>query len=114
MNQLCNPETSALALGSARHRHAAGDWFALLFLLMPDHLHALVAFPPHKAMVEVVPLWKGYLARMAGIRWQRGFFDHRLRCAESWEAKALYIRMNPVRAGLIANPENWPYQWQPK
>lgn len=34
-------------------------------------------------------------------RWQRDFFDHRLRSIESAAEKAQYIRMNPVRAGLV-------------
>ena len=41
--------------------------------------------------------------------WQEGFFDHRLRHDESLEEKTYYIRMNPVRAGLIEKPETWPY-----
>ena len=26
------------------------------------------------------------------------------------EAKSMYVRMNPVRAGLVAHPEDWPYR----
>jgi hypothetical protein len=43
-------------------------------------------------------------------RWQEGFFDHVLRSAESYAQKWEYVRMNPVRAGLCASPEQWPYQ----
>jgi hypothetical protein len=114
VNQLCNPETASLVLGSARHLHQSGSWFVRILLLMPDHLHALAAFPLEKEMTSVIPLWKGFLARMAGVRWQRGFFDHRIRNDKEWEAKAEYIRMNPARAGLIADPKNWPYVWEPK
>ena len=41
--------------------------------------------------------------------WQRGFFDHLLRSAESYGQKWNYVRENPVRAGLVAQPEDWPY-----
>jgi hypothetical protein len=40
---------------------------------------------------------------------QEGFFDHRIRSNESAEEKRQYILMNPVRAGLVARPEDWPY-----
>ena len=40
--------------------------------------------------------------------WQEGFFDHVLRSAESYAQK--WVRMNPVRAGLCREPEEWPYQ----
>jgi REP element-mobilizing transposase RayT len=114
VNHLCNPETAEFVLGSARHRHFKGDWFARIVLLMPDHLHALLAFPPGDRMADVIWKWKSYLARLYGIRWQRGFFDHRIRNPGAWDSKALYIRMNPVRAGLITDPRNWPYQWEPR
>jgi mono/diheme cytochrome c family protein len=35
-----------------------------------------------------------------------------LRKEESYQEKADYIRANPVRAGLIAASEDWPYFWQ--
>jgi len=42
--------------------------------------------------------------------WQEGFFDHILRNDESMRQKWEYIRQNPVRAGLITDPKDWPYQ----
>jgi hypothetical protein len=62
-------------------------------------------------MVEVVADWKRFVARKTGVEWQKGFFDHRLRHDESFEEKAHYIRMNPVRAELVANPGDWPHVW---
>ena len=45
----------------------------------------------------------------SGRAWQTGFFDHVLRSGESYGEKWEYVRMNPVRAGLAARPEDWPY-----
>jgi hypothetical protein len=42
--------------------------------------------------------------------WQAGFFDHLLRRSESYAAKWEYVRRNPVRAGLVSEPDLWPYQ----
>ncbi|MGD1019727.1 MAG: transposase [Verrucomicrobiia bacterium] len=42
--------------------------------------------------------------------WQREFFDHVLRSEESYAEKWEYVRQNPVRAGLTARVEDWPYQ----
>ena len=56
--------------------------------------------------------WKRYTCIKGGINWQRDFFDHRLRCDESYIEKAYYIRNNPVRAGLVDNPQDWPYVWE--
>jgi hypothetical protein len=43
--------------------------------------------------------------------WQEGCFDRLLRSDESLSDKWEYLRQNPVRAGLVANPEDWPYQY---
>ena len=56
---------------------------------------------------------KEITAKKCAIRWQRDFFDHRLRAPESLEAKARYIRMNPVRGGLVAAPQDWKFVWEP-
>ena len=84
-------------------------WWIDTFLLMPDHLHALLAFPKMEDLGNVVRMWKGYQAKQLKIEWQEGFFDHRIRSEESAEEKRQYIRMNPVRAGLVARVEDWPY-----
>ena len=56
-------------------------------------------------MRQVVFKWKEYTAKELGLRWQRDFFDHRLRDDENRTEKAHYIRMNPVRAHLCRTPE---------
>ena len=48
-------------------------------------------------------------AEQLGPAWQEGFFDHLLRSGESYAEKWNYVRMNPVRAGLIEQSEDWPY-----
>ena len=40
-------------------------------------------------------------------------FDHRIRNSENLEEKFQYIRMNPVRRGLVATPGEWPWVWEP-
>jgi putative transposase len=114
-----------------------GAWLGA-YVLMPDHLHALVALdgfgdglrPSGKSIDgdgHSPPLqlggWMKSLKnslssalRTAGIpgpHWQKGYFDHVLRSEESYAEKWEYVRHNPVRAGLVATPEAWPYFGQP-
>jgi putative transposase len=42
--------------------------------------------------------------------WQPGCLDRLLRSDESLHDKWLYVRENPVRAGLVKNWKDWPYQ----
>jgi REP-associated tyrosine transposase len=110
VNQLALPEVSAHLFETVRHRQEKFQWWPHLFLLMPDHLHALISFPPSgKPLKNVVSIWKEWTAREIGIRWQRDFFEHRLRHDESRRQKADYILENPVRKKLVARPEDWPF-----
>lgn len=110
-NQLAYPEFASLVSESLDRRRDLGQWWVLLFLLMPDHAHALVSFGRGHAMSSVIADWKRFIARRGGVAWQRDFFDHRIRGYESLEEKHPYIRQNPVRAGLVTCPEDWPYVW---
>ena len=86
---------------------------------MPDHLHFFCAEGGEGApctLSQFVGLFKQWtskrIARSSGSRppvWQREFFDHVLRSSESYASKWAYVRDNPVRAGLAARWENWPY-----
>src|SRR4030095_9854688 len=38
------------------------------------------------------------------------FFDHLIRHGESYSEKWEYVRQNPVRAGLVHQADDWPWQ----
>ena len=100
--------TAVLDAAGYYHDLKSPRWFLHLFLLMPDHLHAVLSFPPGTRLKPTVSAWKGYVKKHHGIVWQTDFFDHRLRSEASRAEKLEYIRMNPVRKGLCENPEDWP------
>lgn len=41
--------------------------------------------------------------------WQRRFWEHMIRDDEDYAAHVTYCRFNPVKHGLVAKPEDWPY-----
>ena len=110
-NQLAIPAVAIGLMESIATRVERGQWWPRLVLFMPDHLHALMVFPVDQDLTKVVRDWKRYTARKAGIRWQRDFFDHRIRNEQSLAEKWHYVAQNPVRAGLVPIPEDWPYIW---
>ncbi|HEX4638102.1 MAG TPA: transposase [Chthoniobacterales bacterium] len=110
VSQLTQPDISQRLLDSIEHRHRKAEWFMHLALLMPDHAHFIISFPERvRNMKTVISKWKEWTAKSLKIRWQRDFFEHRLRRDESFDEKADYVRGNPVRGGLVANEENWPH-----
>jgi REP-associated tyrosine transposase len=109
---LTEPRLAQSLLESARFYEAKQRWHITLFLLMPNHLHALLSFAIDQSMSKIVGDWKHFQSRKHGIKWQEGYFDHRLRDDERGEqlsAKINYIRRNPVVAGLCAKAEDWPW-----
>jgi REP element-mobilizing transposase RayT len=106
------PELAGSIMDSVQIYEEQFRWYIRIFVLMPDHLHALVSFESDERMSTVIGDWKRFHARTNRVTWQEGFFDHRLRNDERGEqlnAKADYVRRNPVAAGLCTNPEDWPW-----
>ncbi|WP_395734803.1 transposase [Prosthecobacter sp.] len=91
-------------------------WLVGDFLLMPDHLH-FFATPkegrgPWVDVERWTSFWKDRFSKCCGNpawRWQRGLFHHRLRSERDYVDKGLYMRHNPVRAGLVDAPDAWPW-----
>jgi len=92
---------------SIRHYHQIQRWFCHAHVIMPDHLHLLIEPCPDRSIGALMRTWKSYTAKKLLIRWQDDFFDHRLRSDESAAEKARYMELNPVRANLVQNPEEW-------
>jgi putative transposase len=93
-------------------QNTATAWLVSDYLLMPDHLHLFCVPYDLKFTVERwMGFWKDRFARThpnTGT-FQPGGFHHRLRDGESYSQKWQYVRENPVRAGWVASPEDWPY-----
>jgi putative transposase len=113
-NTLCHDHLAQNIFGSVAFRHERRDWFCHLFLLMPDHLHALLSFVNRsKTIQQIVGDWKRWLAVKRGIQWQTNFFEHRIRDEQAGTEKFQYILNNPVRKGLVERWEDWKYVWRP-
>lgn len=79
------------------------------YVLMPDHVHFIVTVSRDAIRIgKWVKAMKAVVA-CREFQWQSGFFDHVLRSNESRSEKWEYIRMNPVRRGLVNRPEDWPF-----
>ena len=111
-------DVATAILSAARWYHEHGKWRLALFLVMPDHLHFIAQFPDGDGghagrvtlpMVALIQQFKSYLVRAYGIRFQRDFFDTRLRDDAHFAEKCEYVLGNPVRKGLCATPEEWPH-----
>jgi REP element-mobilizing transposase RayT len=87
----------------------------LAWVLMPDHLHALLALgdEPLPRVMQSVNSRTARAANLAngaqGPVWQSAYHDHALRADEDLLVAARYLIANPVRAGLVARVGDYPY-----
>jgi REP element-mobilizing transposase RayT len=71
---LTDPALAQAIFDSAKFYEARKRWHITLFLLMPDHLHALLSFARDESMSEIVRDWKRFHAPINGVIWQEGLF----------------------------------------
>ena len=113
---LTHPALAQAILDSARFYETKTRWHIMIFLLMLDHLHAILSFARDQSMSNVIKDWKRFHARINHVFWQEGYFDHRLRADErgaQLTSKMNYIRQNPVAAALCGTAGKWPWVIDP-
>lgn len=120
-NGLEVPELTDLLAQQWRQLESDGCWLVRSAVVMPDHVHLLVELGAVNCLAECTRLLKGRAApalRARGLKWQEGFYEHRLREGEDVMPVFLYIFLNPYEAGLITKDQTWsgyfcaPADWQ--
>jgi putative transposase len=105
------------------------------YVVMPEHVHLLVTEPQRGNISTVVQALKlGFVRRLAGSVvptsrnigetwgipslgtndttkhfWQARFYDFNVWNEKKRIEKLRYIHRNPVKRGLVASPEHWPW-----
>ncbi|MEM1062428.1 MAG: HAD-IA family hydrolase, partial [Planctomycetota bacterium] len=113
-----------IVLGQLGRRLHDRDGLCLGFVLMPNHVHAMVWFPEPGELSEFMNVWKTetsqairryfdehaptYLEEVddTGI-WQPRYYDFSVLTRDKAEEKLDYMHVNPVRAGLAERPTDW-------
>jgi len=110
------PEYAEIVIETLYHYREKSSYLLHEFVLMPDHLHLILTASAATTLEKAMQLIKGGSSFQINKRrdrkmqvWQQGFHDGTVRDAADWLAKAEYIAMNPVRAGLVQNFRDWPY-----
>lgn len=97
------------------------------FVVMPDHVYAILWFPEDDQLSHFMKQWKQRssvqikrflregataYARTFDLSepiWQPRYYDFNLYSQHKFEEKVAYMHQNPVRAGLVARPSEWPW-----
>jgi putative transposase len=95
--------------------HLDGDRYQLIaWVIMPNHVHALIQQAGGFPLGDIVHAWKSFTAKQAnkqlgriGAFWAPDYFDRYIRDQTHFDAAVHYIHENPVKAGLVARAEEW-------
>ena len=97
------------------------------FVVMPDHVHAIVWFPLPFQLSVFMQQWKRlsshHISQLAQSKfvhyvekigpadpfWQAKYYAFNLYSEEKVREKLAYMHENPVRAGLVARPCDWAF-----
>ncbi len=97
------------------------------FVVMPEHVHALVQFDETRVLSRFMQQWKRQSsikikehlgrARTTYVRafaagdpvWQPKYHDFNVYSEKKLREKLNYMHMNPVKAGLVPAPEEYPF-----
>jgi len=89
-------------------------WLVGRYLIMPDHIHLFAALAIDQIEFKNwSKFWKSNFTQRHKVdehRGQTSDWDTRMRTLEQYEEKWNYVRMNPVRQGLVERSEDWPFQ----
>jgi len=99
--QLRRPEVRDILIRRLLAESSLDAW-----VIMPNHLHALVA-PEHQTLGDVLQSWKGgsafeinRLLGRSGPLWQKEPYDHIVRSEAQFHHYRRYIAENPIKASL--------------
>ena len=91
------------------------DVAVIAYCFMPDHAHLLIEACTDAAdaarFVHQAKQRSGFACAQiwGGPLWQPSYYDRILRDEDATLAVARYIVENPVRAGLVASPRDYPF-----
>ncbi len=116
---LTKPDLPQVLVAALQFRHEERyllhDW-----VIMPDHVHLLI-WPMATddgffSLSRITGPMKGWMAHQInrrigrrGVLWQDESFDHVVLNRSEFRKIAFYIWMNPVEAGLVDRPRDWPW-----
>jgi putative transposase len=86
------------------------------FVIMPDHVHLMLTVYDEMTIEKAMQLIKGRFSHRLSNEfgchaevWHRGFTEEQLMNRESFEMHRRYIAENPVKAGLAADADEFPF-----
>ena len=111
-----NQKTCKILLVALEFFKLTLDYKIYAYCLMPNHLHIILQTMGKHNPSYIMRMIKGNFSRKfnmmhsrQGKVWQEGFYDTGLRNIAMMLQKIEYIHDNPVRAGIVPSPDQYPF-----
>jgi putative DNA methylase len=112
---LPNPKIAGYAEETLLRGEGLGHYHLDSYVVMPNHVHVLLW--PRQPLARITGSIKGVSARNANAAlghvgrhfWEDESYDHWVRDERELERIRHYIERNPVSAGLVKSPDDWPW-----
>jgi putative transposase len=116
-----------IVIGILGSQLAAQQGFCVGFVVMPNHVHALVGFIEPRQLSDFMKQWKqrssvqikklfrehfqNYALSFDPAQpvWQARYYPFNVYSQRKVDEKLNYMHENPVRAGLVARAIDWPW-----
>ncbi|MFZ0665918.1 MAG: transposase, partial [Acidimicrobiales bacterium] len=88
------------------------------YVVMPEHVHFLISEPTVGTPSTVMQMLKQRVSRLVreGTAdgkdhsfWLTRFYDFNVRTKKKKVEKLVYMHLNPVKRGLVEQPDDWPW-----
>jgi putative transposase len=79
------------------------------YVVMPEHVHLLLSEPDKKSLAVGLQALKLAVSKHSTQRpfWQARYYDFNVFTEHKRFEKLRYMHANPVKRGLVENPEDW-------
>ena len=111
-----DPRIATIFVEALRHGETIRGFYDLFaWAVMPNHVHVILK--PNGKLPEIMRWLKaatanranGVMGRAGKAFWQREYFDRWIRSEKELFSAICYVEQNPVTAGLVVSPEDWPW-----
>lgn len=108
---LGHPDAKSLFEHSLETMRLRYDFFVTGYVVMPEHVHLLLSEPRKAVLAKALQALKLSVAVQRRERpfWQARYYDFNVYSARKHIEKLRYMHRNPVKRGLVENPEDWPW-----
>ena len=125
-NYLSDTKCSDIIVNKLKEYHS--KYYNLLaYCIMPNHVHILIDTAIQTENDNFVPIGKimklikggtsreiNIILKRKGTLWLRDYYDHYIRTQKEFTNIVNYIKLNPVKSGLVNDWEKWKYTFVSK